>query len=151
MKPVWQLPQNKPFDTGWNLIMLLLLSTFKLAARIFFVMVYAGITVLTPSFTCITTLCKRIYQMYTHLYAKVSDIILTPPEQPSIQRTYKKSARIDKHLYKLRAVHNKLHNECTSGRDSRAKSTRPRSPVISRTRNLEDSATHEIAGKAKIK
>ena len=97
-------------------------------------MVYAGITVLTPSFMCISTLCKRIYQVYTHLYAKVIDIILAPQEQPSVQRTYKKSAHIGKHLYKLRASHNKLRNECTSGRNSRVKSTRPRSPVISRTR-----------------
>ena len=100
----------------------------------FCVMVYAGITVLTPSFMCISTLCKRIYQVYTHLYAKVIDIILAPQEQPSVQRTYKKSARIGKHLYKLRTLHNKLRNECTSGRNSRVKSTRPRSPVISRTR-----------------
>ena len=114
--------------------MLLLLSTFKLAARIFFVMVYAGITVLTPSFMCISTLCKRIYQVYTHLYAKVIDIILAPQEQPSVQRMYKKSAHIGKHLYKLQALHNKLRNECTSGRNSRIKSTPPRSSVISRTR-----------------
>ena len=114
--------------------MLLLLSTFKLAARIFCVMVYAGITVLTPSYMCIATLCKRIYQVYTHLYAKVIDIILAPQEPPSIQQTYKKSARIGKHLYKLRTLHNKLRNECTSGRNSRVKSTRPRSAVISRTR-----------------
>ena len=97
-------------------------------------MVYAGITVLTPSFMCLSTLCKRIYQVYTHLYAKVIDIILAPQEQPSVQRTYKKSARIGKHLYKLQALHNKLRNECTWGRNSRVKSTQPRSPVVSRTR-----------------
>ena len=151
LKPVWQLPQNKPFDTGWNLIMLLLLLTFKLAARILCVMVYAGITVLTPSYMCISTLCKRIYQVYKHLYAKVIDIILAPQEQPSIQRMYKKLARIGKHLYKLRTLHNKLRNECTSGRNSRVKSTRPRSAVFPIPENPEDSAMHKIAGKAKTK
>ena len=128
------MPRNKPFDTGWNLIMLLLLLTFKLAARIFFVMVYAGITVLTPSFMCMTKLCKGIYQVYMRLYAKLVDIILTPQEQPSVKRTYKKSACIGKHLYKLQTLHNKLRNECTSDRNSRVKSTQPRSSVISRTR-----------------
>ena len=105
LKPEWQLPRNKPFDTGWNLIMLLLLLTFKLAARVFFVMVYVGITVLTPSFMCVATLCKSIYQVYMHLYAKI-DIILIPQEQPSFKRTYKKLTRIGKYLYKLQASHN---------------------------------------------
>ena len=103
-------------------------------SKIFFVMVYAGITVLTPSFMCMAKLCNGMYQVYMHLYAKIVDIILIPQEQPSVKRTCKKSARIGKHLYKLQTLHNKLRNKCTTGRNSRVKSTQPRSSVISCTR-----------------
>ena len=81
--------------------MLLLLLTFKFAASIFFVMVYAGITVLTTSDMCLAKLCNGMYQLYTHLYAKIGDIILILQEQPSLKRMNKKSARIGKYLYKL--------------------------------------------------
>ena len=127
--------RNQPFDTGWNLILLLLLLTFKFAARIFFfARMYAGITVLTLSYMCQAKLCNRMYQVYMHLYAKIGDIILILQEQPSFKRRYKKTACIGKHINKLQASHNKLCNKCTSGRNSRVKSTQPRSSVISCTR-----------------
>ena len=78
--------------------MLLLLLMFKFAARIFFVMVYAGITVLTPSYMCLAKLYNGMYQVYMHLYTKIGDIILILQEQPSFKRTYKKLARIGKYL-----------------------------------------------------
>ena len=114
--------------------MLLLLLTFKFAARIFFVMVYTGITVLTPSYMCLSKIGNMMYQVYMHLYAKIGNIILIRQEQSSLKRTYKKLAHIGKYLYKLQVSHTKLRNKSTSGRNSRVKSTQPRSSVISRTR-----------------
>ena len=81
--------------------MLLLLLMFKFAARIFFVMVYAAIIVLTPSYMRLAKLCNGMYQVYMHLYAKIGDIILIPQEQSNLKRTHKKLARIGKYLYKL--------------------------------------------------
>ena len=77
---------------------------------------------------------NAMYQLYTHLYTKIGDTILILQEQASFERTYKKSACIGKHLYKLCTSHNKLRNECTSGRNSIIKLTRPRLSVVSCTR-----------------
>ena len=69
---------------------------FKFTARIFFIMVHAGNTVLIPSYMCLSKVGSVMYQLYKHLYTKIGDmILLISHEQPSLKkRTYKKSAHI---------------------------------------------------------
>ena len=107
---------------------------FKITARTFFVMVYVEITVLTPSYMCFTKIRSKMYQLYMHLYTKIGDTIMIPEEQSRFKRMYKKLARIGIYLYKLCISHNTLYNECTSGRNSRVKSTRLRASVVCHTR-----------------
>ena len=74
-------------------------------------MVYAEITVLTPSYICLSKIANVMYQLYMHLYAKIGNMILILQEQASFKRTYKKLAHIGKYLYKLCVLHNKLCKE----------------------------------------